>query len=1804
MGKDVDKSTESVKEHRKEQVETERQTRKTSGALSRLIGSYRSYQKEVKDAKNETKGFHSSVSELNRNMMGLRNTISIIKWPALIAGAGLALGAISALVAGVAALLGPMGNLAGGAATLAQGFMAFKQAGAVAKFAMTGLGDGLKDLKKQFDAATPAGRKYVAFLKTFTPELLHLRNIAQGPILRGMTDGLKQAQGNLGRLSPIVRETANQIGGLATRAGALVGSKGFGQDFTRLGRTNVTLIGSMGNSALNLANALRHVLIPAQELTRWLGRLTEGWTQALEKSAAAGRETGTTAKFFDRTRLVMERLFSITGSLFVAFKNIAGAGRRLGFDILKALDNAAEGFERWTGSVKGQNQLKEYFDAARPVLFEAGRLVRDIVKAFFRLGNQPGLTDLLHQVRTQLLPVLEKVIGSTTKAFGPHLVNALTNVARLIGALAGASGPLTVYVDILGRLSGALADLLEQNPQMQSMVVNLVGFAAVWKGIAFAGKITGAKQLIGLLAKVAAGYKIAAGAEAAGGAAGGAKAGAAGVAAATKEKTGKAAGMATKAAGAIGGALTMISGPVAIVIAALVAIGIALVVLYKKSETFRDIVNGVWAAVKTAFGAAAAWITTAFQTVVTWLSTAFTTIKTFVTSLVDTVVNEVKQWSVLIWLVKGYWSVITTLFKTAVSQIVSIVKALLPVISGVFSVIMTVIKSSVRVIGTIIKSGFGVIAPIVRGVFGVVKAVISGAWTMIKGVIQGALNVIGGIIKVFGGVLKGDFGQMWEGVKQIFKGAVQAITGILRGASKAVGGAARSIGEAIRGSIEGAIQGVLNVVASAVNGIIDILNKIPGVDIGHVNAPQIGGKTRTATKSTGGIGQQLAQGGQVTSPTVIMGEEAPRHPEWVIPENPAYRKRAFGLWQAAGASIGAFAQGGRVPGNAQSSNSSVQTFGIGGFLKGAVRSIGGVASAVGDKTLNMMSAPIRGALQAAGSGLFNRLPGPLKGLADFILANAMDFGRKKSGGGKMMEAARGLAGRNLPYTYGGGHNASFSGSPGYDCSGAVSYVLGPDGARLISSPMTTDGLKTWGNSGDSDIATIGVRGSTGRSAHTMMSIGDTSGGGAGKFFESGSGHGPAFTNGWSGNFPIHRHPSTEVGLRKGGNTKYVSGSGIPGSIRRKIAMNPDALNPGGRGFLGYGLKKGGQVPAGGVAAAQAAYKAGFRGDALERMVAIAWRESRFNRQAKNFKYPDHSIGLWQINQLAHKGKYGSDAALTDPDTNARAAWKISGGGKNFSPWSTNAGLSADALAIGHAAVQAMSGGGAGKNSGTTAGTGSSTGGASTTGADAGPVARLNVTGQTMGRGRGSGGAMTAFDFGEAGTNTAASKAGRAAIAPLNASKAAIGIARSARTPYQALSAGARAGVGAKTADAIDFQEKIARDAYKDAAKEVSRLERKQARVGLGRTGRAKLQKAYEAQSSALSAMNDIRGNMQALNEEWGPEAELQMAQAQAAMTDTPADDVAVAKQAVNFYQGEYTQALKTKNPKKIAEAAQALTSAKQTLADLTPTESDYQAAAAAGASFTANIWDDIEAQQWAVNIAQREYSAAVAGGDPRRIAQAASNLKSAQDNLRQLTPQPEDYLNLALVTARGTKNIWDDVSVLQQQLNLAAQRLNESYATNDPRQVAEALGNYQSAQQAVQDAIPTAYDYADLLLAQAEATKDDPADDIAALQAILAARQKEYADSLLTNDPRQIAAALRAQTAAQEAVDNAGGGVATAISFADRIGDDVISGLGGMGPDGQPNGNVTVKQYFRNPPSDPYAYLRQAEYASRSVFSS
>ncbi|OEK41310.1 phage tail protein, partial [Staphylococcus saprophyticus] len=204
------------------------------------------------------------------------------------------------------------------------------------------------------------------------------------------------------------------------------------------------------------------------------------------------------------------------------------------------------------------------------------------------------------------------------------------------------------------------------------------------------------------------------------------------------------------------GALT---GPIGLTVLAITAIGTALVIAYKKSETFRNIVNGAVSGVVTAFK----WLWSGIMTVLTPVGNAIASFgrklaKTFGQFWAENgpqfmqALNNIKTGFMVVWsIIRPIISGIGSLFKAVFGGILSFIQFIMPGIQAIF------------------KVGWAL-----------VKYIFVSTWQAIKGVVMGGLNIIMGLIKVFSGLFTGDFRKMWEGVKQIFFGALQFVWNLVQ----------------------------------------------------------------------------------------------------------------------------------------------------------------------------------------------------------------------------------------------------------------------------------------------------------------------------------------------------------------------------------------------------------------------------------------------------------------------------------------------------------------------------------------------------------------------------------------------------------------------------------------------------------------------------------------------------------------------------------------------------------------------------------------------------------------------------------------------------------------------------------------------------------------------------------------------------------------------------------------------------------------------------------------------------------------
>jgi hypothetical protein len=503
-------------------------------------------------------------------------------------------------------------------------YAAFAQGAGVARLALRGFGDAVKaEDMEQFREAT----------KGWTEEAVRAARLVRGPLTsafeglqrvaqRGFFGGdlLGAGQRALEKALPTLRrvvgETAGALGELATQGLRLFASRAWQRDLATVGARNVRVITTLGGGALHLADALRNVLVAAGPLIRWMAdaaargaRLVDAWT-------AQARASGALAGFFEKTRDSAGLLGGILRSLGRVFLEVGKAANPLGREILVALNAEFGELADRVQTAQTRASLRAYFARARPLVFEVGRLIRDAAAALGRLSaidpRQTGLLRLVRDLRTRVLPIFEAVGESAAKNFGPVLTDALISIARLFGNLAGENGPLIVFVRTIGNMAGNLADLLEEHPGLRSFVFTMAGLVGIMKALSFAGAVSGLSRLFALVTPTSVGTTAAMGTALSGTAAG-------------ANATALAAPRAAFGIRAIGAAIR--ANPIGVIITALQLAAAGLILLWQRSATFRRIVTGVFAAIRSAAGAVVSFFTGPF---VGFLRRAFEIAKTII----------------------------------------------------------------------------------------------------------------------------------------------------------------------------------------------------------------------------------------------------------------------------------------------------------------------------------------------------------------------------------------------------------------------------------------------------------------------------------------------------------------------------------------------------------------------------------------------------------------------------------------------------------------------------------------------------------------------------------------------------------------------------------------------------------------------------------------------------------------------------------------------------------------------------------------------------------------------------------------------------------------------------------------------------------------------------------------------------------------------------------------------------------------------------------------------------------------------
>jgi Transglycosylase SLT domain len=464
-----------------------------------------------------------SKGELLSGVMGL------LKIPAIISVITPLLGLVSSLSAGLfalAAALAPISGLAaavpGGLLALAQGLGAVKLAtagvsGAIGQVttAEAKLASGQKltkaevdKLKQALSGLSPAARTAVGAIASMLPRFDSLKRAVQQSFFAPFAGQIKSlATSLLPTLRTGLTQTASTLGRTTSSIAGLFSQPAFKAELGQIMASNNRSITSLTGAVTPLVSAFFDLVRAAGPVIEKIAGSTASVLKSVAAYVSANAATGNLARAMERGRQVAARLIRIFRNIAVGLFGIARAGAPLGGQLLASIELLTQRFVAFTRSVKGRNAIAKWFADAKPAIIESARLVGAIAKAFGGLSSNKTMAPMLAQIRTQLLPAIQKLVTSVSGTFAPALIAAVTAAVNLFAILTGSGGSsLTIFVTVLGKVAEIVAKILVVVPGATMALGSFMAVAAGAKALgSIAGIIGGAGKAIFGVGKSAVG---------------------------------------------------------------------------------------------------------------------------------------------------------------------------------------------------------------------------------------------------------------------------------------------------------------------------------------------------------------------------------------------------------------------------------------------------------------------------------------------------------------------------------------------------------------------------------------------------------------------------------------------------------------------------------------------------------------------------------------------------------------------------------------------------------------------------------------------------------------------------------------------------------------------------------------------------------------------------------------------------------------------------------------------------------------------------------------------------------------------------------------------------------------------------------------------------------------------------------------------------------------------------------------------------------------------------------------------------
>lgn len=332
---------------------------------------------------------------------------------------------------------------------------------------------------------SPAAKTFVQHVVAMRPAFLRLRAAGAEALFPHLTASLDRAKRAMPAVTKIVSATAGTLGQGVEGATKRLTTKGRLGDISAIGAQQNQILSRMLRGLTNVGEGFIDIMRAAAPFTDWLTRTVYGWTKMFEATQKVNRENGTTATKLDHTRVVLQRFGRIASNLWHVLMDVAKAATPLGERLWDGAEKATKGWRNYTDSVGGSRKIQIWFDKLYEPLHALGKLAVDLVKAWARLTVRPEFTKSI-QALDKAVPGIEKFMNSMS-GMGPGVAKLLSDLATLLGDLP--FSPLQTIIGLLDRIIRAVDFLVKKVPGLGNVLSSLLLASALTKSIGLVGKL-------------------------------------------------------------------------------------------------------------------------------------------------------------------------------------------------------------------------------------------------------------------------------------------------------------------------------------------------------------------------------------------------------------------------------------------------------------------------------------------------------------------------------------------------------------------------------------------------------------------------------------------------------------------------------------------------------------------------------------------------------------------------------------------------------------------------------------------------------------------------------------------------------------------------------------------------------------------------------------------------------------------------------------------------------------------------------------------------------------------------------------------------------------------------------------------------------------------------------------------------------------------------------------------------------------------------------------------------------------------